>query len=99
MLNGEGDRRPALVSARLPSGFQDVFAEDLLARQRMIDAICEVYTRFGFAPLETPAVEYVEVLGKYLPESDEPQGGIFALRDDDAHTQWIALRYDLTAPL
>jgi histidyl-tRNA synthetase len=97
MLNGEGDGSPALVSARLPSGFQDVFAEDLLARQRMIASICDVYARFGFAPLETPAAEYVEVLGKYLPESDEPQGGIFALRDDDG--QWIALRYDLTAPL
>jgi histidyl-tRNA synthetase len=96
MPNAQGDGSP-LVSARLPSGFQDTFAEDLLARQQMISAISEVYARFGFSPLETPAMEYVEVLGKYLPESDEPQGGIFALRDDDE--QWIALRYDLTAPL
>src|SRR5205823_7496841 len=82
---------------RIPPGFQDAFADDLIARQRMIDVICEVYTRFGFAPLETPAIEYLDVLGKYLPESNEPQGGVFALKDDD--DQWISLRYDLTAPL
>jgi histidyl-tRNA synthetase len=63
----------------------------------MIDTIRAVYERFGFEPLETPAIEYVDVLGKNLPESDQPQGGIFAQHDED--DQWIALRYDLTAPL
>lgn len=63
----------------------------------MIDAIREVYERYGFAPLETPAVEYVDALGKFLPESNTPAGGIFAFRDDD--NSWLALRYDLTAPL
>lgn len=63
----------------------------------MIETITEVYRRFGFAPLETPGIEYLDVLGKFLPESDEPEGGVFAFRDDD--DEWISLRYDLTAPL
>ncbi len=87
----------ARTQARTAPGFQDVFAADLLARQRMIDTITAVYRRYGFAPLETPAIEYLDALGKYLPESDEPQGGVFAFKDDDE--QWISLRYDLTAPL
>ncbi|HEY3138518.1 MAG TPA: histidine--tRNA ligase [Blastocatellia bacterium] len=83
--------------ARLPRGFRDLFADTVVARQRMIDTIREVYERYGFQPLETPAVEYLDALGKYLPDSDTPAGGIFALRDED--NNWLALRYDLTAPL
>jgi histidyl-tRNA synthetase len=64
----------------------------------MVESIREVYERYGFEPLETSAVEYVDVLGKYLPESDTPEGGIFAFRYD-MDKQWVALRYDLTAPL
>ncbi len=82
---------------RVPRGLRDLFANDVVARRKMLDTILSVYERFGFEPLETPALEYVDVLGKYLPESDTPQGGVFSLRDDDR--QWIALRYDLTAPL
>lgn len=78
-------------------GFRDLAAGELRARDRMIGRIREVYERYGFEPLETPALEYVDVLGKFLPESDQPDGGIFAFRDEDA--EWIALRYDLTAPL
>lgn len=63
----------------------------------MIDTIRGVYERYGFAPLETPSVEYLDALGKYLPESDTAAGGIFAFRDEDSN--WLALRYDLTAPL
>jgi len=63
----------------------------------MIARIREVYERYGYVPLETPALEYVDVLGKYLPDADRPDGGIFAMRDED--DEWIALRYDLTAPL
>ena len=82
---------------RIPRGLQDHFADAVLARRRMMGTIQEVYQRYGYDPLETPALEYVDVLGKFLPESDEPDGGVFSLRDDDE--QWIALRYDLTAPL
>jgi histidyl-tRNA synthetase len=63
----------------------------------MVDTIREVYERYGFAPLETSAIEYVDALGKFLPESETPAGGIFAFKDED--NSWIALRYDLTAPL
>jgi histidyl-tRNA synthetase len=63
----------------------------------MIDTVCRVYERYGFTPLETPAVEYLDCLGKFLPEADQPDGGVFAWRYDD--DEWVALRYDLTAPL
>ncbi|MCO6435765.1 MAG: histidine--tRNA ligase [Phycisphaerae bacterium] len=78
-------------------GFRDITAGEMLARERMIGRIREVYERYGFVPLETPGLEYVDVLGKYLPEADQPDGGIFAFRDEDQ--EWVALRYDLTAPL
>ena len=94
MSSRKEDTRPV---ARLPRGLRDSFAGNVVARQRMIDAIRDVYQRYGFAPLETPAIEYLDVLGKQLPDSDTPAGGIFAFRDED--NSWIALRYDLTAPL
>ena len=91
------DKNGKTAQPRTPAGFPDAFAEDVTIRQQMIDTITAVYRRFGFAPLETPAIEYLDTLGKYLPESDEPSGGVFALKDDD--DEWISLRYDLTAPL
>ncbi|MEK6336839.1 MAG: ATP phosphoribosyltransferase regulatory subunit, partial [Acidobacteriota bacterium] len=94
MSSSKPERRPV---PRLPRGFRDTFAADVVFRQRMIDTIREVYERYGFAPLETPAVEYVEALGKFLPESSTPAGGIFAFQEED--NSWLALRYDLTAPL
>ncbi|MDP8223141.1 MAG: histidine--tRNA ligase [Candidatus Lernaella stagnicola] len=90
-------KKSARPKPRIPRGFRDIWSNDIAARSRMIERICDVYRRYGFLPLETPALEYVDALGKHLPESDTPSGGIFALRDDDE--QWIALRYDLTAPL
>lgn len=82
---------------RLVKGFKDAPAASLHARRRMVETVRQVYESFGFEALETPAVEYVETLGKFLPESDQPDAGIFAFKDADE--QWIALRYDLTAPL
>ncbi len=86
-----------LHEPRLYRGFRDQFAADVAARDRMLTAIKEVYERYGFTPLETPAVEYVEVLGKFLPESQTPESGIFAFPNEDQ--EWVALRYDLTASL
>ncbi len=63
----------------------------------MLDAIAEVYHRYGFDPLETSAVETVEALGKFLPDVDRPNEGVFAWQEEDK--DWLALRYDLTAPL
>lgn len=94
MSSSKPERRPI---PRVPRGFRDTFSANVVSRQRMIDTIRKVYERYGFAPLETSAVEYVEALGKFLPESSTPAGGIFAFQDED--NSWLALRYDLTAPL
>ena len=83
--------------ARSPRGFQDLRARDLRAERTILLAVAEVYERFGFEALETSAFEYADALGKFLPDSDRPNEGVFALQDDDE--QWMALRYDLTAPL
>lgn len=88
-------------------GFRDRFASDLLLKQRMIDTVRGVYEGYGFVPVDTPALEYVDVLGKFLPESATPEGGIFALRNPDLGPEakashpdyWMSMRYDLTAPL
>ena len=82
---------------RLPRGFRDVGGEDLVARYEMIDRIRKVYERYGFAPLQTPTVEFAEMLGKFIQETGLPEEGIFSFRGDQP--EWLALRYDLTAPL
>ncbi|MBM7067374.1 histidine--tRNA ligase [Actibacterium sp. 188UL27-1] len=83
--------------AEAPKGFPDYFGQDVMERTAMLAKIAEVYHRYGFDPLETSAVETVEALGKFLPDVDRPNEGVFAWEDDDAG--WVALRYDLTAPL
>ncbi len=85
------------VRARLPRGFADQGAVEIQATRRMLDRIREVYERYGFEPVETPAIEYTDALGKFLPDQDRPNEGVFSLQDDDE--QWLSLRYDLTAPL
>ncbi len=83
--------------ARRPRGFEDRAADSLRAQRALISAASGVYERWGFEPLETPAFEYADALGKFLPDEDRPNEGVFAMQDDDE--QWMALRYDLTAPL
>ena len=83
--------------ARAPRGLQDRRGLDLREERRILTAVSEVYERWGFEPLDTGALEYADALGKFLPDSDRPNEGVFALQDDDE--QWMALRYDLTAPL
>jgi histidyl-tRNA synthetase len=83
--------------ARRPRGFEDKSSDILRSEARLIEAAFSVYDANGFEPLQTPAFEYADVLGKFLPDEDRPNVGVFALRDDDE--QWMALRYDLTAPL
>ncbi len=94
MANDKSPRRPR---AETPKGFRDYFGAEVTARKAMLDAIAEVYHRYGFDPLETSAVETVEALGKFLPDVDRPNEGVFAWQDEDQ--DWLALRYDLTAPL
>ncbi|HRD47486.1 MAG TPA: ATP phosphoribosyltransferase regulatory subunit, partial [Caulobacter sp.] len=83
--------------ARAPRGFADKRAATLRAERRIVEAVSKVYEQWGFEPLDTGAFEYADALGKFLPDSDRPNEGVFALQDDD--DQWMALRYDLTAPL
>lgn len=88
---------PTRTEPRLLKGFRDLFGDTLVRRRNMIDTILRVYARYGFSPLETPSLEYLDVVGKYLPDTDLPEGGVFAFRNPD--DEWVALRYDLTAPL
>ncbi|MEM9422055.1 MAG: histidine--tRNA ligase [Pseudomonadota bacterium] len=82
---------------RKPRGFRDRLGTDIIAEQEMLRRITAVYASYGFMPLETPAFEFTDALGKFLPDVDRPNQGVFSLQDDDE--QWMSLRYDLTAPL
>jgi histidyl-tRNA synthetase len=82
---------------RTPRGFQDRRARDLVLERDILSRVSAVYESYGFEALDTSAFEYADALGKFLPDSDRPNEGVFALQDDD--DQWMALRYDLTAPL
>jgi histidyl-tRNA synthetase len=90
-------KKPQKLKARLPRGFVDREAHDIRAVNEMTTKIREVYERYGFDPVETPLFEYTDALGKFLPDADRPNEGVFSLQDDDE--QWMSLRYDLTAPL
>jgi histidyl-tRNA synthetase len=83
--------------AEPPKGFRDVFGAEVTARDEMLATIAAVYRQWGFEPLDSPAVETLDALGKYLPDVDRPHAGVFAWQEDAA--DWLALRYDLTAPL
>src|ERR1700738_4786512 len=85
------------LKARLPRGLADRGPSEIAATRRMLDTIRGVYERYGFEPVETPAFEYTDALGKFLPDQDRPNEGVFSFLDDDE--QWLSLRYDLTAPL
>ncbi len=91
------DKTPRRPRAETPKGFRDYFGADVTERRDMLDAVARVYHRYGFDPLETAAVETVEALGKFLPDVDRPNEGVFGWQDEDG--DWLALRYDLTAPL
>ncbi|MEM8771937.1 MAG: histidine--tRNA ligase [Pseudomonadota bacterium] len=83
--------------ARAPRGFRDRLGAEIVAEREMLTRISAVYEAYGFDPLETSAFEYTDALGKFLPDVDRPNAGVFSLQDDDE--QWMSLRYDLTAPL
>src|SRR6476661_2862208 len=85
------------LKARLPRGLADRGPAEIAATRRMTEAIRAVYERYGFDPVEPPAIEYTDALGKFLPDQDRPNEGVFSFQDEDE--QWLSLRYDLTAPL
>ena len=94
-------KKSARPRAETPKGFSDYFGAQVTERAAMLDAIAGVYHLYGFEPLESSAVETVEALGKFLPDVDQPNAGVFAWQDgdEDGKGDWLALRYDLTAPL
>lgn len=88
--------------AETPKGFRDYFGVEVTRRTEMLARIAAVYHRYGFDALESSGVETVEALGKFLPDVDRPNEGVFAWQEDaesDKPGDWLALRYDLTAPL
>lgn len=89
--------KPFRPKARRPRGFEDRHSDVIRAESTLVAKAFAVYDSFGFEPLQTPAFEYADALGKFLPDEDRPNVGVFALQDDDE--QWLSLRYDLTAPL
>ncbi|MCY6382274.1 histidine--tRNA ligase [Hoeflea prorocentri] len=94
---GEKKKKQPKLKARLPRGFVDRSPADIRATDEMVASIRDVFELYGFDPVETPMFEYTDALGKFLPDSDRPNEGVFSLTDDD--DQWMSLRYDLTAPL
>jgi histidyl-tRNA synthetase len=91
------DPKSNKLKARLPRGLVDRAPAEIAATRRMVETIRKVYELYGFEPVETPAIEYTDALGKFLPDQDRPNEGVFSFQDDDE--QWLSLRYDLTAPL
>lgn len=89
--------KPEKTKARVPRGFVDRTSAELHAAEKMTSVIRGVYELYGFEAVETPIFEYTDALGKFLPDQDRPNAGVFSIQDDDE--QWMSLRYDLTAPL
>jgi len=96
-MNDKSDKKANKLKARLPRGLADRGPAEIAATRDMVDKIRTVFERYGFDPVETPAFEYTDALGKFLPDQDRPNEGVFSFQDDDE--QWLSLRYDLTAPL
>ena len=83
-------------SKELPLGFVDRQEKELLVRDFIISNIKEIMIKYGFQYLETPSFEYSDSIGKFLPDKDRPDEGVFSFQDEN---KWLSLRYDLTAPL
>ena len=83
-------------SKELPLGFVDRQEKELLIRDFVISNIKEVMIKYGFQYLETPSFEYTDSIGKFLPDKERPDSGVFSFKDEN---KWMSLRYDLTAPL
>jgi histidyl-tRNA synthetase len=89
--------KPNRPKARVAKGFRDIDADEIRGIRAMLATIQRVYESYGFEPVEQPFIEYTDALGKFLPDQDRPNAGVFSFQDEDE--QWLSLRYDLTAPL
>jgi histidyl-tRNA synthetase len=96
MSSAEKPKANKLI-ARTAKGFADRGPAEIAGTERMLKVIRETFELYGFEPVETPFIEYTDALGKFLPDQDRPNEGVFSFQDDDE--QWLSLRYDLTAPL
>ena len=83
-------------SKELPLGFVDRQEKELLIRDFIITNIKRVMIKYGFQYLETPSFEFTDSIGKFLPDKERPDAGVFSFKDEK---NWLSLRYDLTAPL
>src|SRR6202012_2924171 len=90
-------KKPQKLKARLPRGLADRGPAEIAATRAMVEKIRLQFEHYGFEPVETPAIEYTNALGKFLPDQDRPNEGVFSFQDDDE--RWLSLRYALTAPL
>ncbi|MFA6264767.1 MAG: histidine--tRNA ligase [Pseudolabrys sp.] len=97
MSDAKSGKKPQKLKARMPRGLADRGPAEIAATRAMVETIRTTFERYGFDPVETPTFEYTDALGKFLPDQDRPNEGVFSFQDDDE--QWISLRYDLTAPL
>ncbi len=97
MSDAKSGKKPQKLKARMPRGLADRGPAEIAATRAMVETIRKTFDLYGFEPVETPTFEYTDALGKFLPDQDRPNEGVFSFQDDDE--QWISLRYDLTAPL
>ncbi len=84
------------VEARVSRGLRDLLSDQMLARQWMIDTIRGVYELYGFVPLSTPAIEYLDVL-RGSQAGQEAQQSVFTVQNPEEEA--LGLRFDLTVPL
>ena len=85
------------LQPNLPLGFVDRSGKELAIKDKLIDIIKKNFEKFGFLQLETPSFEISKNIGKFLPDEDRPSQGVFGIQEENS--DWISLRYDLTAPL
>ena len=85
----------ALVTPRTLSGFKDRLPKEALAKALLLNQLSDVFMKFGFVPIETPHLEYADVLVKQ--GSDEIQKELYRFTDHGGRD--VALRFDLTVPL
>ncbi len=80
----------------LPSGFVDRKGNELILKDRLTEIIKKNFQLYGYEQISTPSFEISENIGKFLPDEDRPNSGVFGFKDGK---DWMSLRYDLTAPL
>lgn len=87
--------KPKRIEPRTLKGFRDYLPAAMIPRERLIDTARKVYRSYGFSPIDTPALEFLEILaGKGSDETDKQ-----LYKFQDAGDRWVALRFDLTVPL